>query len=196
MWLLSLEQTGKRKEHGSQHVESGGLSHFGILVNRRIRFGVFRIVVWFRFRVCFFFLFFLCTTGQKVDNAGCGATLEEPPVPNPRVAFEFVSVFGRWFVVKGKLWFGRHSPISHKGLESYGPLDCAPRHSFQWQLAPCKSLRRMIWRHHQSHLASEAPDHVVLRVSLRAVAPISREMLSVFGNVLKAITAITGRHFE
>ena len=72
MWLLSLEQTGKRKEHGSQHVESGGLSHFGILVNLRIRFGVFRIVVWFRFRVCFFF-FFLCTTGQKVDNAldGC-----------------------------------------------------------------------------------------------------------------------------
>ena len=54
----------------------------------------------------------------------------------------------------------------------------------------------MIWRHHQSHLASEAPDHVVLRVSLRAVAPISIEMLSVFGNVLKAITAITGRHFE
>ena len=54
----------------------------------------------------------------------------------------------------------------------------------------------MIWRHHQSHLASEAPDHVVLRVSLRAVAPISREMLSVFGHVLKAITAITGRHFE
>ena len=53
----------------------------------------------------------------------------------------------------------------------------------------------MIWRHHQSHLASEAPDHVVL-VSLRAVAPISIEMLSVFGNVLKAITAITGRHFE